>query len=61
VNHLLDEQCPQCDDSGYHLWKLRAMIALKETPIKVVGANTLIVGNPIPECPCDCHRSPVVV
>lgn len=61
MNHPSDEQCPQCEDSGYHLWSLRAMIALNETKITVIGDNTIIVGNPIPKCPCDCHRVPIVV
>jgi hypothetical protein len=55
------ELCLQCEGTGYHLMQVRSLIALKQVKIMMPNANTIIMGVPAPDCPCDCHRSPIVV
>lgn len=50
------EDCARCDGSGFHIAAMRGMIGLKQFPVKIVNANTVVVGAPIPKCPCECHE-----
>ena len=50
------ELCPQCDGTGYHLMKMRAMVGLGQYRVHMPNANTVILGAPVPPCPCDCHE-----
>jgi hypothetical protein len=51
------EECDLCEDTGFSLSDMRRMIAFKEVPLTMTNANTIILGNPVPFCKCECHEA----
>lgn len=55
--HGAYEECDLCGGTGFSFSTMRYMIALKETPVTMTNANTVILGNPVPPCKCECHEA----